>query len=190
MLTRLAHTLTRLRDTERGFTLVELLIAATIGLAVVGGAVAAFSVSARSQPRVADRAGDIQQARSTIEQITRELRQGSTVTNATSNQLSIVTYVNSAACGGAQATGAIQCRVDYYCSSGACTRTERNADGTGGGPAVTVVSGLTGSAVFTFSPSSTDPTFVGVELTFPARDGDDSISLGDGVSLRNTVASS
>jgi Tfp pilus assembly protein PilW len=175
---------------EAGMSLPEMLIAATIGLVVVGGAVAAFAVSAKSQPRVSDRAGDIQHARSTIEQLTRELRQGSTVTSASATQLSIVTYVDKATCGGPTAGTAIQCQVDYTCTAGACTRVERNPDGSGGSAPVQVVSGLESANVFTYSPSASAPTFVGVELTFPAEGDDDSISLGDGVALRNYVAPS
>jgi Tfp pilus assembly protein PilW len=188
MLTRILDICRYRARQQGGMSLPEMLIAVTIGLAVVGGAVAAFAVSARSQPRVSDRAGDIQHARSTIEQLTREVRQGSLVTSASATQLSVLTYVDKASCGGPTATTAIQCRVDYTCESGACTRAERNPDGSGSSAAVQVVSGLASSNVFTYSPSAASPTFVGVELSFPAEDGDDSISLADGVALRNYSA--
>jgi Tfp pilus assembly protein PilW len=190
MLTRILHICrVRSRD-EGGMSLPEMLIAATIGLVVVGGAVAAFAVSARSQPRVSDRAGDVQHARSTIEQLTRELRQGSTVTSASANQLSIVTYVAKASCGGPTASTSIQCQVDYTCTGDSCTRSERNPDGSGSGTPVQVVTGLATSNVFTYAPDTSAPTFVGVELSFPAEGDEDSISLGDGVTLRNYVAPS
>jgi prepilin-type N-terminal cleavage/methylation domain-containing protein len=172
---------------ERGMTLPELLIAITIGLVVLGAAVTVFSTAARSQPRVSERAGDIQRARTVIEQITRELRQGSMVTTASATQLSILTYVDKGSCGGATATTAIQCLVDYTCTAGACTRTERNPDGTGTAAGVQVVAGLASTNVFSYSPSEAAPGFVRVELSFPAGDGEDSISLGDGAALRNMV---
>ena len=177
-----------LRD-ERGVTLTELLIAVTLGLVVLGAAVAVFATAARSHPRVSERAGDIQRARTAIEQITRELRQGSMVTNASATQLTILTYVDKGSCGGATATSAIQCLVDYSCTAGACTRTERNPDGTGTALGVQVVAGLASTNVFSYSPSAAAPGFVEVELSFPAEDGEDSISLGDGAALRNMVDS-
>jgi Tfp pilus assembly protein PilW len=170
-------------------TLAELLIAVTIGLVVLGAAVAVFATAARSHPRVSERAGDIQRARATIEQITRELRQGSLVTNASASQLSILTYVDKASCGGATATSAIQCQVNYVCTAGACSRSERNPDGTGSAAAVQVVSGLAGTEVFSYSPSSAAPGYVQVELSFPAEGDEDSVTLNDGVALRNMVAS-
>src|SRR3954447_2252194 len=103
---------------DRGFTLPELLMAMLLSLVVIGGAVSAFTSSMHDQPRLQSQAAGIQQARTTMEQITRELRQGSTVPSATSSQLSIVTYVNSATCGGTHASTSIQCRVTYACSNG------------------------------------------------------------------------
>ena len=83
-----------------GFTLPELLIATVLGLIVIGAAVGAMTVGVNSQPRLNSQAASVQQARTTMERITRELRQGSSVPTATASQLSIVTYVNSATCGG------------------------------------------------------------------------------------------
>jgi prepilin-type N-terminal cleavage/methylation domain-containing protein len=73
---------TRIADVARdsqGFTLPELLIATVLSLVVIGGAVQAFTASMSDQPRLQSQAAGIQQARTTMEQITRELRQGSTV---------------------------------------------------------------------------------------------------------------
>ena len=61
-------------------------------------------------------------ARTVMEQITREVRQGSQVFVGSATQLSLITYVDKASCGGETATTAIQCRVDYSCVSGACVR--------------------------------------------------------------------
>ena len=88
------------------------------------------------------------------------------------------------------ATTAIQCRVDYSCVSGACTRTESQPDGTGTAPGVEVVSGLNGSDVFEYSPSTVDPTYIGMTMAFPASGSEDAITLKDGVALRNPAAPS
>jgi type IV pilus assembly protein PilW len=171
---------------ERGFTLPELLVATLLGLLVVGAAVTAFTGAIQSQPRINSQAAAIQQARTTMEQITRELRQGSSVPSASSSQLSIITYVHSATCGGGASSTSISCRVTYSCSGATCTRTEAKPDGTSPGPAVQVVSGLSSGNVFAYTaPTSTAPAYVGVTLAFPAKDGSDAITLADGAALRN-----
>jgi prepilin-type N-terminal cleavage/methylation domain-containing protein len=171
---------------DLGFTLPELLVATAIGLVVIGAAVTAFTAAIGSQPRVESQAGAIQQARTTMEQITRELRQGSSVPSATASQLSVVTFVHSATCGGAASNTAISCRVTYSCSSGTCSRTEAKPDGTLPGPSRQVVSGLSSNNVFSYTaPSSTAPAYVSVTLAFPAEGGTDAITLSDGSALRN-----
>jgi len=175
-----------IRTEERGFTLPELLVATVLGLLVIGAAVTAFTGAIQSQPRVSSQAAAIQQARTTMERITRELRQGSSVPSASASQLSIVTYVHSATCGGGASNTSISCRVSYSCASGTCTRAEANPDGTSPGPAVQVVTGLSSSNVFVYTPpTSTAPAYVGVTLAFPAKGGTDAITLSDGSALRN-----
>jgi len=174
---------------DRGFTLVELLVATILGLIVVGGGVTVFTVSMNNQPRISSQSAAIQQARTSMDRLTRELRQGSTVSTATASQLSIVTYVHSATCGGAAASTARTCRVTYTCTAGTCTRTEANPDGSSPGPAVQVVSGLSSTSVFNYLPSSTAPTYVGVTLAFPATGGDHAITLSDGAATRNSASS-
>ena len=166
-----------------GFTLPELLIATVISLIVIGAAVTAMTVGVNSQPRLNSQAASVQQARTTMERITRELRQGSSVPNATASQLSIVTYVNSATCGGTAAASAIACRATYTC---ACSRTEAKPDGTAPGPAVEVVSGLSSANVFSYTPpTSTAPASVGVTLSFAAQGPNQGITLSDAAALRN-----
>ena len=181
--------LARLRA-EDGFTFPELIVAALIGVLVLGAAVMLLTASLNSQPEVSDRAAEIQRARTVMEQITREVRQGSQVFLGSATQLSLITYVDKSSCGGEPATTAIQCRVDYSCVSGACTRTESQPDGTGSAAGVEVVAGLAGSDVFEYSPSAVDPTYVGLTMTFPASDAEDAITLKDGVALRNPAAPS
>jgi Tfp pilus assembly protein PilW len=175
---------------QDGFSFVELLVAATLGLIVCGIGVTLLTASVNSQPEVSERAGEIQRARTVMEQITREVRQGSHVFTGSTSQLTLITYVDKASCGGAAATTAIQCRVDYSCSSGTCTRTERNPNGSGSATGREVVSGLSGSNVFNYSPASGDPEYIGMTMAFPASADEDAITLKDGVALRNPAAPS
>jgi type II secretory pathway pseudopilin PulG len=172
-----------LRREEPGLTLVELLIAATVGLVVVGGALAMLAGAIRSEPRTASKVVAIQQARSAVDRITRELRQGLETPTAMESELAIVTYVKAATCGGVPASTSIPCRVTYKCSAGKCTRTVAQPNGSAPGPTVQVVSGLTSSNTFTYSPSKIDPTYVGV--TFALDSDGQPVVLSDGVALRN-----
>lgn len=172
-----------LRHEEPGLTLVELLIAAAVGLVVVGGALMMFVGAMHSEPRTASKVAAIQQARSTVDRITRELRQGLETPTATESELAIVTYVKVSTCGGPAASTSIPCRVTYKCSAGKCTRTVAQPNGSGAGPAVQVVSGLATTDIFTYSPSKADPTYVGV--TFALDSDGQPVTLSDGVALRN-----
>jgi prepilin-type N-terminal cleavage/methylation domain-containing protein len=176
-----------LRREERGFTLIELLVATGVGLVVVGGALTIFVSGIRSEPRTASQVTAIQQARVTLDRITRELRQGSEVPKtptASSSRLAIVTYVKAATCGGAAASTAIPCRVTYECSAGQCTRVVSQPNGTGPGPSAVVASGLTTANVFSYLPDEKAPTYVGVTFSFDSGAGEP-VTLGDGVALRN-----
>jgi type II secretory pathway pseudopilin PulG len=181
---------------EEGFTLVELVIATALGLFVLGAAVSVFTAGITSQPRIDQRAAQIQQARTMSERITRELRQGSNASSADPAQLMILTYVQqSTYCNQAATPGSsiARCRVFYQCTpngaTSACSRTECPPAlltvGTGCGPWTTVVSGLMTNQVFTFSPRTPGQAYVGIRLPFPATNGEDAITIQDGVALRN-----
>jgi type II secretory pathway pseudopilin PulG len=180
---------------DGGYTLVELLVGIVIGMVVLGAAVGVVSFSVQAQPERNERAAQIQDGRVMIERMVRELRQGEQVFSASATGLSVLTYVNSTACGGTTASTKILCRVTYACGSSSCTRTERAPDNSGAGATTTVVSGITGPNVFCYAPrdgagacgasSSAQPEYVAVRLVFPDGDGDEAITLDDGASLRN-----
>lgn len=187
--------MSRLREaaaSDRGVTLIEVLVATAIGLFVIGAGMGMFISAVKSQPRAASHADAVQTAQTAMERMTRELRQGSSVT-ATPTQLVIDTYVDAATCGGAAAANAIPCRVTYTCASGACTRTVAQPDGSAPGAARTVITGLSANDVFSSSTNCPDPpgveppppNFVGVSLALAGGDGRNAITLSDGVWLRN-----
>jgi prepilin-type N-terminal cleavage/methylation domain-containing protein len=182
-MSRLRQAVAALRREQRGLTLIELLIAASVGLVVVGGALTMFVGAIRSEPRTASKVAAIQRARTTVERITRELRQGLETPSASASKLEIVTYVKAATCGGAAASTSIPCRVTYECGAGKCTRKVAQPNGTAPGPTLQVASDLASNSVFTYLPNPTDPTYVGVSLAVTS-DGDP-VTLSDGVALRN-----
>lgn len=175
-----------LRREEGGLTLIELLVATGIGLVVVAGAMSIFLSGVRSQPRASSKVAAVQQARFTVERVVRELRQGLEVASTPTrgpSQLGVVTYVKAASCGGAPASTAIPCKVTYVCSGSSCTRQVAQPDGSAPGPAVQVVSGLASPNIFTYTPSSGEPSFVGVTLSLESEG--EPVTLGDGAALRN-----
>lgn len=187
MLDRVGQALAAGRRDRRGFTLVELLIAATTGLVVVGAAVTIFVSSIRSEPRTSSKVAAIQQGRTAMERITRELRQGVVVQTQTAAQLGIVTYVGDATCGGDPEA---PCLVTYTCTTaGDCSRVVSETDGTSPGSSVQVVDGLSDDSVFTYSTSGGELSYVGVRLSFATYGGAGPVVLRDGVALRNLVQS-
>jgi type II secretory pathway pseudopilin PulG len=181
---RLLSRVRRRASSEDGFTLPEILMATLVGLMVVGISVTVFTTAMRTQPGLNKRDDAISQARTTMERLTRELRQGSTVVTATASQLAFVTYVHSASCGGAYSNTSRACRVTYTCSGTSCSRVEANPDGSSPGTGFTVVSGLSSTSIFNYSPNTTTPTYIGATLVFPGQNGSDAITLSDGVALR------
>jgi Tfp pilus assembly protein PilW len=179
----------RLRREEAAFTLPELAVAMMIGIVVLGGAVLVFRGSLQGQTALLQRSFNVEQGRATIDRMVRELHQGSTVTTASPNQLTFITYVHGATCGGAASATAIQCQVSYTCTAGSCTRIVRNPDGSGGGTAVQVASGLASSNIFSYSPSPSTPTYVAVTLSFTAQAGQNAVTLDDGAALGNVPPS-
>lgn len=169
---------------EGGYSLPELLVAAAIGLIVIGAGMVLLSTVVRSQPQTGERAGQVQQGRTMIERITRELRQAESVATATASNLEMVTYVDSASCGGPSAPAAIVCRVSYDCVGATCSRTERNPDGSGSAAPVQIVAGIRTPSVFGYQPA-TNPSHVSVTLEFADDDGEETITLSDGAAPRN-----
>jgi type II secretory pathway pseudopilin PulG len=171
---------------EGGFTLPELLIATFIAMIVLGAAVTVFTAGIRSQPRVNAQSAAIEQARTAMERMIRELRQGSSVPTASTSQLAIVTYVHDSTCG----TSTPLCRVTYTCSAGACTRTVARPDGTLSGAPFRVVSGLSSTNVFSYTaPTSGVAASVRVTMSMAGEAGTNAITLSDQAALRNPSGS-
>src|SRR5690349_3536525 len=104
-------------DREAGMTLIELLVAMIMGIIVVGGATAMLISAVRAQPKQQEQAQSITTARYELERMTREIRNGVSVTASSSSGVSFVARVRRKACGGevstSSATPAIQCQIVY-----------------------------------------------------------------------------
>lgn len=191
---------------EEGFTLIEMLVAMTMGVVVMGGVLILLIGAMRSQPKLEKQATNIQTARWVMERMTREIRDGVTVDNATPSSVSFQTYVRHATCGGtttlASSAPSTKCEVTYSCAGESCTRTEA-APGVYTGTATRIFSGLSNpAAVFCFVPSDgedasecgeakpgSSPTYIGVTLELPDSEGSGGLTASDGASLRNATLS-
>lgn len=174
---------------ESGFTLVELLVASAMGV-VVMGAVASLVISAvRDQPRISKQAQNITTARWVLERMTREIRGGIAIKEATPSKVSFESYVRHTACGGTtvlpSASPSIKCRVTFECSTTACSRTE-SAPATSVGTPRQIFSGIDSSQVFTYVPEN-QPTYVKVTLRLPNPRGPGALTVSNGASLRNAT---
>lgn len=180
------------RGGEAGITLVELLVASAMGIVVLG-AVGSLVISAmRAQPQISKRAQNISTARWVLERLTREIRDGVKVDNATASAVSFETYVRHTTCGGttplAGTSPSIRCEVTYICTTTSCSRIEA-APGVYTGTATPIFKGINSSNVFSYSPSAAAPTYVKVTLQMPNPSGPAALTVSDGASLRNATLS-
>src|SRR3954454_20332083 len=91
----------RLRQApQSGFTIVEVLVSAAMGV-VIMGAIAMLMISAvKSQPKISKQAQNITTARWVLERMTREIRSGEAVKDKSASTVSFEGYVRHATCGG------------------------------------------------------------------------------------------
>jgi len=188
---------------ETGFTLVELLVASAMSVVLLGAIGSMVISTMRIQPKISKSAQNVSSGRWVLDRMTRELRNGIRVDQATASKLSFLTYVRRATCGGTTApssiTPSIKCEVTYQCTATACTRTEA-ADGIYTGTARTMFTGISSSDIFCYVPSAeTDPltcgtakataevTYVSIRLRLPDPSGAGSLTVSDGASLRNAT---
>lgn len=190
---------------EDGMTLVEMLVAMTLGVVVMGGVVILLIGAMRSQPKLDAQAANIQTARFALERMTREIRGGIVVEQATSSSVSFQAYVRHATCGGSTLLASTaqpkKCEITYSCVGESCTRSEALPGQSG--TATIVFTGINDpSEVFCYVPStSEDPTecgpaesatsttYIGVKLQLPDESGSGALTASDGASLRNATLS-
>lgn len=198
------HRRLAVHDGEAGMTMIEILIAVTMSLIVVGAATSMLISAVRTQPEQSRRAQNISTARWELDRMTREIRNGVSVTTTSPSSVSFVARVRRTACGGAVPTStttpAIQCQVVYSCATTTCTRTERAVGATTGGSTTTIVTGIDSASVFCYVPSAetdptrcgaakagTAPTYIGATLHVPNPSGNAGLTVSDGASLRSTM---
>lgn len=180
----------RLSEAEAGLTLIELLVAATMSVIVVGAATSMLISAVRQQPQISQRSQNISTARYVLERMTREIRNGITVVPKESNASTVAftSYSRHATCGGSGSLAAGEsarvCKITYSCSATACTRAETDSLATGPGTPVPLIAGIDNAKVFSYAPDLEEATFVSVNFRIPESDGADHLTISDGATLR------
>ncbi len=164
---------------EQGFTLVELLVATSIGL-VVMLAIAGFAdIAQRSQSDTGARSDRLGAQRQALEQMTRELRQATTINAATPGLVDFQVY--------GSAPGAMR-QIRYDCRTGQrCRRYEGPVPGSLALTNDSLVENVD-TATFTTQTLAASQDYIGIELRVALPDRPLPISLSDGVHLRNKAA--
>jgi hypothetical protein len=181
----------RLRSDESGLTLIELLVAAAMSVVIVGAGASMMISAVRKQPELSEESQKVTEVRYVQERMTKELRNGVRVDEATPTTVSFVTRVRTTACGGGGSldpgTPATNCQVTYDCSSGTCTRAEAAEGVVGGGTPKPLIGELESGAVFNYFPNKEEPTYVGIIFRAPDPSGSGTLTVSDGASLRTPV---
>lgn len=180
----------RIREDEAGLTLIELLITATMGVVVMGAAVLIIISALRDQPKISQQATNVRTAQWVLARMTREIRNGVTVKEATASRISFETYVRHTTCGGttalASSSPAIKCTVTYTCTTTSCSRVE-SPPGSTSGTSIKVFSGINSNQVFSYGPNASAPTYVKVTLSLPNPGSSEGLTVSDGATLRNAT---
>ena len=152
-------------------------------VAILAGASTLLVGMMQKQPGLTDRSEQVATARVTLEKMVREVRSGYAVDSAagTANTVTFRTYMRRT-CAGGTSTTAILCRVTYTCtpSTGICTRSTANPNGSSPTIAKPLITGVTNSGVF-----SVTSNYIGIQFRLPTEDGRGALTVGDGARLRN-----
>ena len=170
---------------EDGFSLIELLVAASLMVVVFGAALALFDTTARIAPKDQERAHAIRDAQVGLHRMTRELRQADAVYAATPTLLDVQLTI-----------GGVPTRVVYDCDRPRCLRREivggtSPAAGQGDVVLERLLNGTPEKPVFRYSPpGALPPQSVEVSVIVPASGGRGDghrhkVVLEDGLAFRN-----
>lgn len=157
---------------ERGVTILEVVVAAAILLAVTSAMLGTFTVAQRTTARNAARAESLGELRVVVQRLTKEARQAKLVRAGSSvSRLDIDTYINGA-----------PRRVTYEATGTTLTRA------VDGGAAIVVLERLTNTSIFRYAPSLEDATDIAMTVTVQPQTFDSDgarVSLSAEVEMRN-----
>jgi Tfp pilus assembly protein PilW len=184
MLKRARTLIHRVRRDERGMlSLVELLVAIPIMLAVFGATLYLYDVSVRSQQRTEKRTQALVNQKNGLERMSRELRTAVAVHYESQESLN------------AQLARTNQW-VRYDCSGGQCVRYQGTTEGSWTTGPDTVIKGvqyadfelLADSPPAGLQPNYVSPSYVSITLKVTVPGANNPIVLNDGFNLRNLTS--
>ncbi len=162
---------------DSGFTLIELVIVSAILLLVSSALMSSFESVARREHVVTDRVTTMDDMRAMVAITSREVRQATAVSAAsTASRLEFDSYLKAA--------DSATTHVIYIATGTTLTRQQ------GSGPTVTVMKGLTTTSVFTYNDSTmVNVQVVGLKLSVrPSSSPDTILVLDTDLRLRNRSA--
>lgn len=180
---RARKALRRARRDERGFTLIELIVAMPLMLVLLFTLLNFMDLGAKSQMRTTDRAQAITQAKVGLDRMARETREAASFKLLTSQVVEIVTPVRPAS-GASSYSGNLRL-VRYDCSGGRCVRYEGPKGGPLGDSGTVLFTDVRNVDIFSPTPNFVDPTYIAIALRISIRGFTNTINLMDGVNLRN-----
>jgi Tfp pilus assembly protein PilW len=167
---------------ERGMSLVELLVVMPMMAIVLLSIYALNNVGVKSQRETSDRVSTMQRQENGLERMTREMRQAVGFTPVSSQVIDAETYVRPTSGG-----SSVQKRVRYECQTGSCVRYEGPSGGALTSGPETVVTSVRNADIFFFEPNNVNPNFVTVKLEIGVKGATNPITLDGGFALRNVV---
>lgn len=168
----------RLRE-ERGFQLIELLLVISLLSIVLGAVLALLDVTGQTAPKHIERGQRVREGETAVGRITRDVQNAKSATVTSSRVLDLVVQVRT----GDASVAYKSVRID--CSTGqSCVRTQGPVGGPLGSPE-TLVTGVANTDVFTPTPSSGAPGYIGVTLALSLQGSTRPYYLNDGAELRN-----
>jgi type II secretory pathway pseudopilin PulG len=180
--------------TEEGFTLVEVLVTASMMTVVLAALLGLYSVSASEQQRVDGRVRGLIGQRNGLESMSRELRQATMICRAwptcdAFSSSSTLDFQRLALAGSAPYWVRYDCSgtppqpVPPGLSTRACLRSQASSPAQLGADQRIVVGNLSAQSTGIFSFTGT--SYVTISLQVVARGAKNPISLDDGIRLRN-----
>jgi hypothetical protein len=163
-----SHITDKLTD-ERGSALIELLVAIPASLAVFGAVASLSGVFGTSQRVTQERSESIQEQQVGAAQMTKEIRQATTATVVSPQELLVT-------------TPRVAGQVRFLCTGDSCTRSVVALDGTES-TRIEFVTGLDDDDVFSKPPDN--PSFVSISLHVDGGNGERDLSIDDGVAVTN-----
>jgi type II secretory pathway pseudopilin PulG len=171
----------RLRHSEGGMTLVELLLVIPLLMVTMFAIYALYSMAAKSQQRTDDRALALVQQQSGFERMSRELRQATAVTPVSSQVIDVTTWVRRA-----NQDDAVKRRVRYECAT-SCRRWEGPESGSLTSGPINLISDVRNADVFTLMPNAIHPRYIAFRVEAGVRGAGKPLVLDGGFALRNHI---